>query len=139
MGNFKHVMGLIGIGTGMTALGIYMFGAGAFGVNPTNWGKVYAEYGQRQLEYEAKIEDTSSLLTEAMKKAQMVDGKVGMSFSDQAEFVNELGYEKILQEGEYLDFRMHTTGISMRVIGPYHLNNWFEVSEEKLKEYIKEE
>ncbi|MBM3233733.1 hypothetical protein FJZ19_01425 [Candidatus Pacearchaeota archaeon] len=72
---------------------------------------------------------------QVLEKAQMFDGKLGLSFEDQANLARELGYKGTLSQGRRFYFGQDIRGFpeSQLIIG----NESLEVSEETAQNYLK--
>jgi hypothetical protein len=128
---------------------IYCEGAFFWGksLNPLNWyGNIKEQVARSDKIWEGVINEQKridDLINSAVKKAEMYDGKLGMSLEDQAQLTHSLGYNSTLYEGVEiglvrvnLNYMRSQPGIELV---HYNGSSWEKlmyVPEDKLKEYI---
>ncbi len=86
-------------------------------------------------------ERLNGLCEKVLRKAEMYDGKPGLSFEEQVEMANKLGYENIIREGEIVGLEVEGGK------GPNHQDYFvwlrvgkkqrYKVDEKKLEDYLE--
>ena len=97
---------------------------------------------------EEKREGLRELGREILRKAEMYDSEVGLSVRDKARLAHELGYEVIIQDGDYLVLEVNKYDepiLEIVLTTPGHnqmgSGNWrtFKVDEKVARTYVGEE
>lgn len=85
-----------------------------------------------------RLENLSELKESVLRKAEYMDGKAGLTFTEQAELSRKLGYKGMLLEGRINNFELEATDEYFEGVGVYLTVNKdkIKVSEKSLRDYL---
>lgn len=113
-------------------------------LNPVHWGASFrnqiAINNARHRELEETAKENLRLYNQVLRKAEMHDGKIGLSWYDKAKLSQDLGVEWIIEEGSQIEFKSPYRSYALKISitdfskkPPYRA---YAIPKEKLLEYL---
>lgn len=113
-------------------------------VNPAHWGASLRNHiaiqDAKNRKLEKIAEEALGLYNQVLRKAEMYDGKVGLSWYDKAKLSQDLGVDQVIEEGSRIDLKYSHKSSSLNIsvtnnsLTPAYTGH--TISKEKLSEYI---